>query len=410
MYMNRSLLTSQNGIAGAFGLFLCLQYVITSPAPTAVAFYGLLLPCTLWFGWQHRALARAAFCERAMQWMLLFFAYCILHAVYFADVFEGASKTVRNTLQTGVFVYATALCFAAMNEARRIWVFRAVALAAGLGGAISIAVYLGDPDAEERLRPIGRADAQVLAAFAHSLAAMMGCYALFCARWRPALQALLAAAIGISYATVLLTQSRMAMLALSLSLVIGLLAFCRHPIRWAILALLVAGALIALQSTAAQGYIDTQLARGDSFRLGLWTETLRHISQSPWQGHGMMGRIEYTMFEGYSTHSPHSLFLTTALALGVPGMVVLLMALWHLALERLCRLRLIAPETLLNWLLLGLAMASALIDHSRVVKGPSPLWTLFWLPVAIAIGELVRHPKPRVTAQEPTPAPDPQTA
>ena len=124
----------------------------------------------------------------------------------------------------------------------------------------------------------------------------------------------------------------------------------------------------------------------------------------------MTARIDYTMFEGYRTHSPHNLFLATALAIGVPGMVVLVLALWHLAVDRLCRLRLCDAETLLNWLFLMLAVASALIDHSRVVKGPSPLWILFWMPVAICIGELVRHPKPQEPASEPAPAPTPRTA
>lgn len=391
--MHRSLWTSTNGLTAAFGLFLCLHYVIiTPPASAAIAFYGLLLPCALWFGWRHRSLARATFAERSMQWVVVFLAYCIVHAVYFADRFEGASTVMRDSVQTGLFVYVTALCFAALDEPRRLRLFAAVSLVAGLGAAISVALHF-HADAAMPLQPLGGT------AFAQGIAALLGLYTLFRARFHPVLHAALAAAIGMGYAAVALTQNSVALLVLSVSLVLGVMAFCRHPLRWVSLALLGVGLWMAMQGAMAQGYREAVLlwAREDALRLAaLWGETMRHILQAPWQGQGMPDS---------ATHNPHNLFLATALALGVPGMVVLLLALWHLVIDRLCRLRPPSAETALNWLLLGFALASALINHSRAVDGTGPLWVLFWMPVAICIGELVRRRQAMLNASAPVPAP-----
>lgn len=384
-------LSAQTAFFVLFFLFLLMQFAVTASAPHTIFFYVLVTPAALCYLWQNRGAGYAVAANPAIRAFALFFAFIAIHAYLHDD----PAKVMRNALETALFLYLATLFFSAIGHEGRQRLLIAIGLVAGLCAAASILLYLTDPKAEIRLRPIGRADTQVLGAFVYSMGAICALAALHWCR-SMALALMLAGAIVLCLAIVVLTQSRMALAALLGSLVLGGIWLCKDKKRH----LFVAGGLVALMIAvviAVWGdmlyvYANTLMERGDSFRGELWSVTLAKILQHPWLGHGMMAGIDYQMTATFHTNSPHNIFLATALALGFPGLLLLLWALIVLARTLLRRGWWQEHFTFFACLLiLTCTLASGMIDHSRIVKGPSPLWIVFWLPLAMGIASSIRH-------------------
>jgi O-antigen ligase len=391
MRMRLPSLTVDTAFYGSFLLLLAMQFAITVPAPHTIWFYGVVLPVTgLWL-WRNQPIMKTLWENHSLRWFMVFLGYLIIHALGWMDVLGDTSKTVRNTLATATFLCAATLFFSQLERERWQTLCVSIALVAGLCAAISLLLY--DPQAEMRLRPIGRADTQVLGAFVYTMGAIFGLAAMEdCRSQKQGLA--LAASVFLCLLVVLCTQSRMALVVLLLAMALGALYHCRHSPRRLLMLLgvgaAVAGIAAALLHDDISAYIQTLIERGDSFRLALWERTIARILEAPWQGHGMLARIDFS-YHDYVIHSPHNIYLTTALAAGVPAMVLLLMAISHLLLSGMVRLSLRSPRVFFTALLIVSALASGMIDHSRIVKGPSPLWMIFWLPLAMGIAELIRH-------------------
>lgn len=386
--------SAETAFFSVFALFLAMQFFISATAIHSVWFYAVLLPVALWYLWQHKEQGRILLASPCPRAMALFFAYIIVHAAVMAGEFDGASKVIRNTLATGAFVAITGIFFGTVSEVRRLWLFRGIGLVAGLCAAISIALYYVWPDGELRMRPIGRANAQVLAAFVYTIGAI---FALAGLHQRPtrALIGGLCLAVTLCLACVFMTQSRMALVVLLLSIgAAGVFYSChsRKQALWTGGLILAGAAMTALLFGEAIGTtVSEMITRGDSYRMQLWATTLDKINDSPWLGHGMLARIDYNMTATYHTDSPHNIYLTTALALGIPGAAILLVAIGTLGVHILRRLPLGNHMVFFTGLLIICSLTSGMIDHSRIVKGPSPLWIIFWLPLAMGMGELMRY-------------------
>jgi O-antigen ligase len=149
--------------------------------------------------------------------------------------------------------------------------------------------------------------------------------------------------------------------------------------------LAVAGAaLLGLVWLADGGFIahlwHSQVARGDSRRMLLWQLSWVDIQPAFWLGHGPGHRL---FVEGHSEESfPHNLFLSTWLYAGLIGLGLLLAYLALVTLrafaapsraERALRLSLV-----INMVICGMT------DFGQLIKGPSPLWYLIWLPTIFA--------------------------
>lgn len=389
--MLRSLFANNPLFFAAFPLFLYAQFAIASSAAINALFYALVLPVWGYYLYQNRNLATPLFTHPASIVAGLFFAYVIFHAAFTAGLYPDASKVIRNTLATGIFFFAAASFFAFSDMETRKNLIRRIAWVSGICATVSIGIYLMTaPHQDPRMIPLGRADTQVLAAFVYSFGGICALFALTQQHARRVKAALLACSFA-DFAAILLTQSRMAIAVFLLCILIGGLFFGR---RSRVIALALPGftavALLAgipfFLGISPLEYGMELIARGDSFRLELWELTLQKIQENPWLGHGMMARIDHPI-----THSPHNIFLATALALGLPGLALLALALAVPGIYLLRQLIHRPDATLFIFLLLGNGIASGLIDHSRIVKGPSPLWIIFWLPVAVATGELIRQ-------------------
>lgn len=389
--MLRSLFINNPVFFAAFPLFLYAQFAVASSAAINALFYVLVLPAWGYYLYQKRDLAKPLFTHPASIAAGLFFTYVIFHAVFTADLYPDASKVIRNTLVTSAFFFIATSFFAFTDMETRKNLIRRIAWVSGICAVVSIGIYLATaPHNDPRMIPLGRADTQVLAAFVYSFGGICALFALTQAHKRRVKAALLACIVA-DFATILLTQSRMAIAVFLLCILIGGLFFGRHNRLFALalpgftVIALLAGIPLFLGISPLE-YGMELIARGDSFRLELWELTLQKIRENPWLGHGMMARIDHPI-----THSPHNIFLATALALGLPGLALLVLVLAVPGFYLLCQLIRRPEATLFILLLLGNGIASGLIDHSRIAKGPSPLWIIFWLPVAVAVGELIRQ-------------------
>lgn len=129
--------------------------------------------------------------------------------------------------------------------------------------------------------------------------------------------------------------------------------------------------------------IREQLGRGDSHRLRIWHEAWDAIGQAFWVGHGPSYKLSVP-----GESFPHNLLLSTWLYAGVIG-VALLGAYLACVLGNV-----LAPQNRARRPL-GLALVvhtllSAMTDFGQVIKGPSPMWYMFWLTTLVAACPVAR--------------------
>ncbi|MFT9016251.1 MAG: O-antigen ligase family protein [Acetobacter sp.] len=151
-----------------------------------------------------------------------------------------------------------------------------------------------------------------------------------------------------------------------------------------LLAVLVLGALLALGLFACLDWpflhhlLIGHVARGDSHRLAIWARSWHDIRQSPWFGHGP----GYLLAGPHEESFPHNLLLSTWLyggiiALGLLGLYIVLVTRRAIGTAN-------PADRALNIALLVQVGLSAMTDFSQVIRGPSLMWYIFWLPTLFA--------------------------
>ncbi|MFJ4382808.1 O-antigen ligase family protein [Pseudomonas sp. NPDC089408] len=185
-----------------------------------------------------------------------------------------------------------------------------------------------------------------------------------------------AAALACLGAFVILSQSRGAVLALVLTVVIAPLWYRdRHSRLFSLLAVIATGlAFFAMYNVIAQ--------RGSSFRPEIFGAVINMISQHPWTGLGM-GSPYVVQAAGLQFDHSHNMFTHVALEVGLPGML-LWVAVWLYTLAEIVRAR----GTLFGKILLGLWVYSTLamqFDAASLTGTPRAEWFISWLPVGLAM-------------------------
>ena len=123
-------------------------------------------------------------------------------------------------------------------------------------------------------------------------------------------------------------------------------------------------------------------ARGSSFRPAIWRASIARIAERPWAGHGMGAKLGFESFT-----FPHDLYLSLLFYSGIIGLLIFAAA----------AIRLIAgvwrtpgPERILLIALWANMLVSGLTDYGQIIKGPSPLWYVIWLPIAYSAAYIMR--------------------
>ncbi|MGA9664753.1 MAG: O-antigen ligase family protein [Pseudomonas alloputida] len=190
------------------------------------------------------------------------------------------------------------------------------------------------------------------------------------------LQLLWLAALACLGAFAMLSQSRGAILALVITVVMAPLWFRdRHSRVFSVLALLATGlAFLAVYDLIAQ--------RGSSYRPEIFHAVVEMIAAHPWTGLGLGADYKVSAVGMHFDHT-HNMFTHVAVEMGVPGMLLWVMV-WLFTLGEIVRAR----STLLGKVLLGFWVYSTLamqFDAASLTGTPRAEWFISWLPVGLAM-------------------------
>lgn len=190
------------------------------------------------------------------------------------------------------------------------------------------------------------------------------------------LQLLWLAALACLGAFAMLSQSRGAVLALVITVVMAPLWFRdRHSRVFSVLALLATGlAFWAVYDVIAQ--------RGSSYRPEIFHAVLQMIAAHPWTGLGLGADYEVSAVGMHFDHT-HNMFTHVAVEMGLPGMLLWVMV-WLFTLGEIVRAR----GTLFGKVLLGFWVYSTLamqFDAASLTGTPRAEWFISWLPVGLAM-------------------------
>lgn len=371
-----------------FTYFIASQYFIESSFLYRAGFYvTVLVFIALWIRWpgQVHAIPRH-FGARSLATLGLFI---IFHALVISQG-EGASKTLRDLATNGVFVL---MCLTMFCQDDAVWdrFIRVFLVVVAASAVISLLRYCMTANLLlERLSPIGRHANPLLGANMHGFALMMALAVVFRPhqpRWLYGVAATLLVLVPV---LTFLSQSRGPMLAQIIGVGLACIVFRRYRLLALLVlaALLGAGALLYARFNpgvwpmleALQAKIEFMLVARDSMRLQIWQYTLGMIEQRPWTGYGL--RNIFFMESAPTVVNPHNIFLSAAYYTGWPGLVMLLAPLaasfvyaWrdHSWYGRLCLLLLVH------------GVVALFTDGAHPIKSPAPMWTLYWLPLAMAM-------------------------
>ncbi len=132
-------------------------------------------------------------------------------------------------------------------------------------------------------------------------------------------------------------------------------------------------------------YMHVIIERASGYRLELWQLSLERIIEKPVFGYGIRHKFISNVPDG---HSPHNLFLSTAYYFGLPTLIIFCGLL--LQGVRNVRKAFIFNTYDSQYLKLVIllyihAVLSVLTDHGQLVRGNTPLWIIFWMPVCMSL-------------------------
>jgi O-antigen ligase len=375
-----------------YAVLVLMQYAISAPFFSTAMFYGLLLPLVVISGWRNRNMVSDSTAKPMIVGFGVLFAFVLLQAAGCGNLHD-IKKTAMDTLATATFLFGSTLFFGIQNE-RKLHRFLAVwaVLAAVCAVASIYAFHVGYPASRydgTRLSPIGRAGNPILGGLVYGSA---GIVALYCARQaRSGVKEIgYVGIVSIIGYLIVLTGSRMPLVAYVLCVSLGVLR--GHGSRKRLLLSVIAalGAVgLAIYMTphvqdAIADYFTQCFLRKDGYRFELWRQTMSGIIEHPWLGNGLQTRL-LPPSGAPDAYNPHNLYLATAFYLGIPAAVGFAgLILWCVGLGiRLVRTG--DPINMLAWLLLLQGLMSGMTDHAQLVKTPSPLWFILWLPVGFVI-------------------------
>lgn len=344
--------------------------------PTYILTIGMLVTIRQW--------------EDVMQ-VDLFRWVCLLVGWLSASAMWSSPFEVRETasvLLRGVLVIAFVVAFAECQLRSQLqrWMGLAFAVIGSIVTVVAITLFFLTVPDDGRLNGLGQLDTHVIAALVY------GVLLIFVVQRMLVTSSLLVSVLFFLMALVMgvavfLSDSRNAWL----SVPIGLLAFLlahfvreRGRIQGVLATGLTLGAALIVIILNDEQLTAILLPRGDSFRLGIWTEFLMQIAESPIVGLGITTNDDVLMGEHVIQH-PHSMYLSVLFQGGLIGLTLYLIVLFKVVKELLAHIHTEADAQLGIGILM-LAMVAYMIDGHELIDKVGSTWFLLWLPVAIAIG------------------------
>ena len=378
----------------AFAFFLFSQFIIPSNFAYSWIFYLLVgVPCIALYSSDKR-IRHSFLSHTIVKYFCVLCLYSVVHDWIF-DSTNYAIDTTRHTIATLIFVMSAILwCCSPQDYLTKCYKFFLHTVI--ICGIISIISHLVTFGAFERLSAIGQNDHPILGANIYSIFTMLGFYFLhpekqdnlFYKRIVPY------AAIIITGLLVILTQSRGPFIAFGVCCFIGLLA-TKHYKTIALGSTIICFLMLdfIFYSQHAQHYLPIEtiyesalyLLNRESHRMNIWILTVQLISEKPLIGYNLQTMFPYA-FGGVN---PHNIFLGAWYYTGIFGFF-LLMTIVISSFGAVLRRRNTA-KGLLGILLMLYAILACMTDQGQYVDSPSPLWSIFWLPITYAMAFKVKE-------------------
>ena len=268
--------------------------------------------------------------------------------------------------------------------ARLLW--RTVAICALTSALICIFLWFYAPPDHDRLTGLFRLNNAGKAGrmYAAALPILLSGCLLDRGQWK----ALSATALLASLVALVGTDTRSAWLAGLVGSACLLIAIWQpRPRTFVILTVSLGGALLAaLLAVATHPNPEVSAAllpRGDSLRLEIWAAHLRHaVQEFPLFGGGLLAELEVAL-DNRAIRGAHSMYLSTAFQLGLPGLALFgVTSLWT-GLRLLRHLQLPVARLALSLLLLGLT--TYVFNGDRLIDKLNFVWFVTWFPLGVAL-------------------------
>lgn len=333
----------------------------------------LWLP-TLVLAWSAREVLVQAWRRQPALWVsvLLLLAWCGLSLAW--SPAEDPGREIKRLVYILVFLLAFPL-LAQQGTAR---IRQLLLLGSGLlalAALVSIINFYGlqGKSLLARLAGIGEISHPILGAYVIGSAVL---FLLYEPPRQRGLQLLWLAALVCLGAFAMLSQSRGAILALVITVVIAPLWFRdRHRQVFSILALVATGLAFFV-------VYDLIAKRGSSYRPEIFNAVIDMIAAHPWTGLGLGAAYDVSAVGKHFDHT-HNMFTHVAVEMGIPGML-LWVIVWLFTLGEIVRAR----GTLFGKILLGFWVYSTLamqFDAASLTGTPRAEWFISWLPVGLAM-------------------------
>ena len=333
----------------------------------------LWLP-TLVLAWSARQVLVQAWKHQPALWgsVLLLLAWSGLSLTW--SIAEDPGREVKRLLYILVFLLAFPL-LAQLGQARIRQLLLAGSALLAIAALVSVIHFYGMQGKPwlARLQGIGEISHPILGAYVIGSAVL---FLLYLPPRQRGLQLLWLAALACLGAFAMLSQSRGAVLALVLTVILAPLWFRdRHSRAFSILAATATGLAFYL-------VYDLIAQRGSSYRPEIFHAVVDMIAAHPWTGLGLGAAYDVSAVGKHFDHT-HNMFTHIAVEIGLPGMVLWVLA-WLYTLGEIVRAR----DTLFGKILLGFWVYSTLamqFDAASLTGTPRAEWFISWLPVGLAM-------------------------
>lgn len=374
----------------SFFYFLCSQLLTNSTFIYHLGFYGVLLPSFLYVAIKQRALYRTIPYHVGTLGLLAFFVFAIAHALLggFAD--QAVSKILKDIMLNGVFLVMALLIF----TNRRLdspALLKSLILTTLVMIPISYVYFLSVPANTLHFLPIGRAHNSIPIGSLYAVAALIALWHYFQKSTPARFNILCVLCYLLTVLAIIATTQRGPLLGLAAGTGMAVLLLCR--LRTRLLLGLAALALIGdyllffsqqatiLPLDTLYGMVTHFFTQRDSTRLIIWQQAFIRILDAPWLGHGLRAAFSIENIPG--AVNPHNLFLSTLYYYGIVGLGLLLVPLLSAFVISWQQRR--SPYHQLCLMLLLHAVTATFTNYGQVLQSPSPLWTIYWLPIAMAL-------------------------
>ena len=363
-----------------YAVFIAGYFLLPMAAGHRKLYYILVLPAALLLWRELLAFYRGNLLARLV---LSYVLYMLLTLAW------SSNFTVREALETvGYGMAVLSFCFISgylwTEQAQRMdqLAHRSLWLAAAAALVSIIVWYSNHPFPNSRVITLGVMHHENKAACAYGLFLLLSVYYLFTESGRNNKLRYGCLAL-VLLALVLFTQSRTALAAVS----IGLLVLLGYRALWGLALVSAASWALVASNTKLWWHRVGEF----SFRPGIWQQVLADMEGHWWFGHGYLLDPRVAAYDKVFDHA-HNGYLATLRDGGIIGLALLL-AMLAVAVAWAWRLNALRGERIYLALILY-AMTCIVMDYDRLLVHPKELWLFFWLAIALTMASYARRDDP----------------